>query len=356
MYCCINCFKDAQIKAIIEGYKSIDNCDFCGEKNAYVYQIGTDTAISEPFDGLLDVYSAVASLPDTFPKDNTDLIKNILYNKWNIFNVEPDRIYRLITSICHEKYGERPELFDTPVGIAKSQDQNYLEEKAIIKNYSWADFVVSIKQKNRFHTDHMNKGVLDLFIEYVLKTYKIGDKFYRARICPSKNGFSIDEMGAPPPHLATAGRVNPEGISVLYLADTEKTALHEVRAGVHDYVTIGCFELLKDMGIINLADMDKISPFTEIDYTQHAVNKEHLRMISQEVAKPLRRQDSPLDYLPTQYISDFIKSKGYDGIKYISTMCPDGVNLAIFDESLFRCISTNVCEIKSLEYSHNKVK
>ena len=350
MYCCVNCFKDAEIKAIIQSYNITGDCEFCGEKNVSVYQIGIDTAISDLLDGLLDVYTTVASLPIVFPKDSTDLIKNILYNKWHIFNVEPDHIYRLITSICCDRYKGQPELFDTPVGILQSQDQNYLENNAIIRNYPWADFVEAIKLKNRFHTDHMNKDVLNLFIGYVRKTYKTGKIFYRARICSSKNGFSINEMGAPPPQLATAGRVNPEGISVLYLADAEKTAIHEVRAGVHDYVTIGCFELLKDMGIINLADIDRISPFTGIDFTQHAVNKEHLRMISQEIAKPIRRHDSLLDYLPTQYISDYIKSKGYEGIKYISTMCPDGVNLAIFDESLFRRIDTTVYEIKSLTY------
>jgi hypothetical protein len=356
MYCCVNCFKDAEIKAIIQSYNITGDCEFCGQKNVSVYEIGIDTTISDLFDGLLDAYTTAASLPNTFPKDSTDLIKNILYNKWYIFNVEPDRIYRLITSICHEKYSDQPKLFNDPVGILQSQDKDYLENNAIIKNYCWADFVVSIKQKNRFHTDHMNKDVLDLFIGYMQKTYKAGDRFYRARICPSKDGFSIDEMGAPPSQSATAGRVNSEGISVLYLADAEKTALHEVRAGVHDYVAIGCFELQRDVEIINLADIDKISPFIGIDFTQHAVNKEHLRMISQEIAKPLRRQDSPLDYLPTQYISDYIKSKGYYGIEYISTMCLDGVNLAIFDKSLFGCISTTVYEIKSLEYSHNKVR
>ena len=356
MYCCVNCFKDAEIKAIIQSYNITDDCDFCGEKSVSVYQIGVDTTISDLFDGLLDVYTTAASLPIAFPKDSTDLIKNILCNKWHIFNVEPDRIYRLITSICCERYNDQPELFDTTVGISQSQDQNYLEKSAIIKNYSWADFVEAIKLKNRFHTDHMNKDVLDLFIGYVRKTYKAGTTFYRARICSTKNGFDISDMGAPPPQLATAGRANPEGISILYLADTVKTTLHEIRAGAYDYVAIGCFELQQDMEIINLADIDKISPFIGIDFTQHAVNIEHLRKISQEIAKPLRRHDSLLDYLPTQYVSDYIKSKGYDGIEYISTMCPDGINLAIFGEGLFRCINKTVYDIKSLTYSYNEVK
>jgi len=356
MYCCVNCFKDAEIKAIIQSYNITGDCDFCKQKSVFVYQIGIDTRIPELFEGLLDVYTTTTSLPGAFPKDSTDLIKNILYSKWHIFNVEPDCIYRLITSICSERYDDQPELFDTTVGILQSQDQDYLENNAIIKNYRWDDFVEEIKRKNRFHTDYMNKDVLNIFIDYVMKPYKTGDKFYRARICPTEKGFPTSEMGAPPPESTTAGRANSEGISILYLADTEKTTLYEIRTGVHDYVTIGCFELQRDIKIINLADIDKISPFIGIDFTQHAVNIEYLRKISQEIAKPLRRHDSLLDYLPTQYVSDYIKSKGYDGIEYMSAMCPDGVNLAIFDKDLFRCINTSVYEVKSLVYSYDKAK
>ena len=47
--------------------------------------------------------------------------------------------------------------------------------------------------------------------------------FYRARVCLDEVGFPKLKMGAPPANLATAGRVNPEGISVLYLANSVRT-------------------------------------------------------------------------------------------------------------------------------------
>lgn len=205
----------------------------------------------------------------------------------------------------------------------------------------------------------MNKEMLNLFIRCVRKSYKAGTVFYRARICSNEAGHSKSLMGAPPTQLATAGRANPEGISILYLADTVKTTLHEIRAGVFDYVTVGKFRLKRDIEIIDLASLNKISPFIGnaigIDYTRHAINIEHLKMISQEIAKPLRRHDSTLDYLPTQYVSDYIKSQGFDGIEYISTMCRDGFNLAIFDESIFKCTKTTVYDIKSLSYSYDPI-
>ena len=147
-------------------------------------------------------------------------------------------------------------------------------------------------------------------------------------------------MGAPPHDKAKGGRVNPAGISILYLSDEAETTLYEIRAGVYDYVTVGCFKLLKDIEVINLANIDRISPFIGIDYgfdlTQYAMNIEHLKMIAQEIAKPLRN-DNTLDYLPPQYISDYIRSKGYNGIEYGSTMRKQGFNLAVFDPMLLRC-------------------
>lgn len=166
-------------------------------------------------------------------------------------------------------------------------------------------------------------------------------------------------MGPPPEAKAKGGRVNPAGISILYLSDSRDTTLYEIRAGVYDYVTVGRFELQKDIEVINLADIDRVSPFIGIDYgfdfMQYATNIEHLKMIGQEIAKPLRN-DNALDYLPTQYISDYVRSKGYDGIEYISTMCKNGVNLAVFNKELFKCTETTVYDIKAISYSYDQLK
>ena len=93
MYCCSNCFDDAEIKAIIEGNTMIGNCDFCGEHNVRVYEIEKESTITELFDGLLEIYTPISDLPVDFPREQTDLIKNILCNNWNIFNLKPDVAY-----------------------------------------------------------------------------------------------------------------------------------------------------------------------------------------------------------------------------------------------------------------------
>ena len=93
----------------------------------------------------------------------------------------------------------------------------------------------------------------------------------------------------------------------------------------------------------------------------HAINKQYLEKLNSEMSKSLRRSDSTLDYVPTQYIVDFIKSiehnnrQEYDGIEYNSTTNPGGYNLAIFDPDIFECISVDVYDIEKLQYTSKKI-
>lgn len=358
MFCCSNCFADTEIKAIINANKQTGTCDFCGSKDVHLYELGKDSTITELFDGLLDIYTPASYLPNDFPHEDTDLIKNILCNNWHIFNLKPAYVYRLITAICCERYKEQPELFNNPVGILQRQDRDYLENNSILKNYSWNDFVEGIKHKNRFHSNYINTDKFFTFLKCTTKPHKAGEVFYRSRICSNKKGYSPEEMGPPPNMKAMDGRVNPIGISIIYLADSLDTTLYEIRAGVYDYVTVGLFQLQKNIEVINLANIDRISPFIGIgygfDFTQYAINIEHLKMIAKEIAKPVRN-DNTLDYLPTQYISDYIRSRGYDGIEYISAMRKNGTNLAVFDKNLFLCTKTNMYDVKSISYSYDRL-
>ncbi len=355
MFCCKECFTDVEIKSIIEGKNIKGSCDFCGKHDVYVYEIGKDSTISELFDGILDIYTPVSTLPEDFPHEHIDLIKNILSSNWHIFNLDPDSTYRLLTSICADRYNEQPELFNMPVGIKQIQDKDFLAENSILRNNCWEDFVEGIKRKNRFHGHYINLDKLLIFLRCAVKNRCKGEVLYRSRICPDKKGYKPKDMGAPPSLNAKGGRVNPNGISVLYLSDSKETTLYEIRAGVYDFVTVGSFELLKDIEIVNLAGVDQISPFIGInygfDFIQFAINIEHLSMLAQEIAKPIRN-DNALDYLPTQYICDYIHSQGFDGIEYISTMSKIGSNLAVFDPDLFICTSTKAYDIQSISYSY----
>jgi hypothetical protein len=355
MICCEKCFKDVEIRDVIKRLKQIGTCELCGKRNVHIYNTNINNDLTGMFNDLLDIYTANGELPDDYPYENRNLLKDELCGRWSIFNIDSELAYRAIIEICHERYQEHPEIFNLPIGILELNQKEYLEEYSMLKDFEWEDFVEKIKTKNRFHTDYFNEKVFLYFCDNIRKKYKAGELFYRARICSNESGFTTDMMGAPPADKATAGRANSVGISCLYLADKEITAINEIRAGIYDYVAVGKFVLNEDIEVVDLTMVDQISPFQGIDNTIHAVNKKHLQKISVDIAKPLRRYDSLLDYLPTQYISDFIKSKNFAGIEYKSTMNKSGYNLAIFNEKLFECTAVDVYDIRELKYQYEKL-
>ena len=111
-------------------------------------------------------------MPDGFPREKVDLLKNILSTNWNIFNLEPNYIYRFLINLLSEKYAAQPELFDRPVGIFEMIDDDYLQQYSILGKYQWKDFVKEIKEKNRFHTDIVNKEILSKLLQFSFKKYK----------------------------------------------------------------------------------------------------------------------------------------------------------------------------------------
>ena len=150
-------------------------------------------------------------------------------------------------------------------------------------------------------------------------------------------------MGAPPPLEASFGRGNPEGIPYLYLSSDEETAFYEVKPYLKEYVTIGKFELLKNSKIIDLRTPNIGSPF------KHGAKLERLlmdiillRILGRELSKPLRHEKAQLAYLPTQYLCEFIKSNGYDGIIYQSSLLATGHNILLYLEENSTCIETKL--------------
>ena len=60
--------------------------------------------------------------------------------------------------------------------------------------------------------------------------------------------------------------------------------------------------------------------------------------ISECFSKPVTDEDDTLDYIPTQYISEYAKNLGYDGIAFVSSVFPKvdfddlgGINFVIFN-------------------------
>lgn len=340
MNCCIECFQDTQIQTMIEKNDKKGSCSFCGKENVLVYPVDTQSDLSELISAVLSLYEEA---------EDGELLFEMIVNDWGIFEKSIDSSTDLLAAFCMTIFGDDGYSHNTKARIP----HDYVEQYGIFSGHSWAEFADVIKTKNRFYNSYFKADQFISFLSYSITKYSKGTKFYRARICNDQKGYSKEEMGAPPVRKRKPGRVNPEGIGVLYLASDEQTALNEVRASAFDYVTVGTFELVKEINVVNISGLNSISPMLcQSGLEPLAANIKIFSDIAKEMAKPLRRSDSPLEYLPTQYITEFIKSKGYYGVMYKSTMGTGGDDIAVFDEALFKCIAVHDVEIKEVMYNY----
>lgn len=55
-----------------------------------------------------------------------------------------------------------------------------------------------------------------------------------------------------------------------------------------------------------------------------------LERLGNELTRPVLPKSAAIDYIPSQYLCEFIKKSGYDGVIYKSSVS-EGINLALFD-------------------------
>lgn len=355
------CFNDGIFKSIIQSLHNLDTCEISNVPYTYVYDSVINNELIPYFDQILDVFTPAKYISDVRLVD-VGFIEDII-SRWNLFTVPKKDIKKILIAVCQNSSYYTSELFNEKVTIKELYNHKFMDEQCILKNYNWDDFCDDIKYNNRFHAPEVNLNQLRNLLK--VNQLKISAKsliLYRSRVCDSEHylhGYNKKEdISAPPPNKASAGRTNSEGIPCLYLSADELTTYHEVRARMFDHITVGKFTNVEDLTIVDLTNLDNITPFAdeELDVSWYAVNIEIIKKIAYEISKPMRSFDNVLDYIPTQYVADYIKSLGYDGIKFKSTINKGGINYAFFDSTRLECIGFDTREIAGLEYNTKMLK
>lgn len=372
MRICENCFSDENIKGMIQSEGNIGECDICGARNCFIYDTEKADRLVPYFDEIFSAYSPSSELNADFPENKKAPLAEKMKKDWNLFS--PNRtisdIAKIIKALNPDAYDNHRALFVEKVGVAAFQNKTFLTEHSILRGSTWEAFVHRIKFVNRFHVCDFNEERLEYYCRLLSEIYKKDTLFYRARIKKDNKmvPYDKDHMGAPPSPMATNGRINPRGISCLYLCEDPDTPLYEVRAQHHDYVSVAEFRLINNIVVANLRKIDKINPvildLNESIASDYLINKSLLEKISQAMTRPQRSSDSELEYLPTQYIADFIKSlvnddskeERFRGIAFASAANPGHNNFASFYPEDFE-INDDVrfYEISQLTYKYDEL-
>ena len=128
------------------------------------------------------------------------------------------------------------------------------------------------------------------------------------------------------------------GIPYLYCATDAETAIAEIRPYKHARVCVASFELTKPLNFADLCNPQvTISPFVLIEDDDDDLRllrryMPFLTRMGEELSKPVSPDKSHLEYLPSQYLCEFLKQSGFHGVVYKSSV-GSGLNYAIFDDS-----------------------
>ena len=225
----------------------------------------------------------------------------------------------------------------------------------------WNEFCSYLRKHNRYVLSNKWKR----FIETVLFTAKKREHILmkgavgiRARIGKDEEEewtapLPRKEIEAPPNEKAREGRINPRGISYLYLANDIKTAISEVRPWLKQSVTVGWFGLGRDLTVVDASkDKQDLTIFPEGKIWNPSTEWEPFIWtdINDSFSIPVNVGEEYIYYAPTQYLSECFKNAGYDGIIYKSSLTQDGYNIALFDPKVARLIMARLYDIESISY------
>ncbi len=317
MFCCATCFGDRGLKREIIPIHSdkVGSCSYCQSANE---NLVSPDKLKNYFELLINIYR-----PDD---ESGKTLVEWLKEDWGIFShpsMDLAHAKELLADILDDGQIVRERFCPSDLCISDRLD-------------AWAKLKEELMYKNRFFPrSKMDSDRIEELLPYLLlDNEEILTTWYRSRIQRTEKMYPLEQMGAPPKRFATQGRANPAGIPYLYLASTPETAVSEIRPHTGEFASVAKFSITDHLKIVDLRNPKySISPFLLSDESEIALLRadlEFLINLGNELTRPVLPHSAAIDYIPSQYLCEFIKNFGYHGVQYRSSVS-DGVNLALFD-------------------------
>lgn len=342
---CSSCFDDKDLRAWIRDESDgVRGCYFCGGRDSPTLELKSVT--DRIIDRIERYYSkAVNELPFNSAEggylgpnwDSYDLLNDEIGLELPRDNSGRSLFHAIFQTIEDEVWCE----FDPAV----------LDPGSALW-LSWENFCETVKHKRRFFFHATGKDSEDSYTPAsllafiaeksesigLIKEIPSGTELWRAR--PGiKKGKSVGaaDFGPPPAEYALqSNRMNPAGISLLYLASTINTALKETR---ESEAKVGLWCSTRPLRVLDLRKIPPIPGFFSDATRMDKETIDFLDSFSSDIMKPVARDErNHIDYLPSQVVTEFMRDFNFDGgaldgIAYGSTINSKGWNVALFIDS-----------------------
>ncbi len=311
--CCPECFDDRGLREQIFPFLGPERgqCSFCGTSDVDLLE---PQVLAPYLELVVDAYETA---------DDGKSLAEWMKEDWQLFShtaMDITHAQELLAEILDDG-----EIVRTPMVPAS----RYKSEGLV----QWATLRDEMMYRNRWFLDmSLDTDRLRQLLDH-LPAVGLPGTWYRARIGAGDHAYAIGEMGAPPKRLASHGRANPAGIPYLYLGSTPETAVAEIRPHTGEIACVADFAV-PEIKAVDLRNPRKlVSPFILEDATsigQLRADLPFLERLGEELTRPVLPSGAAIDYIPSQYLCEFIKKSGFDGVVYRSSVS-DGINLALFD-------------------------
>lgn len=353
MNCCVNCFNNPYIIHQIRSEGEIDNCDYCESENIEIVDTGK---LGEYIRECLSKAYINASTDDipfhVYEKmSEIQTIEEIFRWDEEVFSETLENIGRTESLLVDLMNESGPSWHDIAQGAVDEfeggeaflvlKDSFYMPDHNQYQ-YDWNNFTYVVKHVNRFFDVRLDRtreellSSFDKFFKLMAKDIPVGHLIWRGRLNPTgpieNDVQKILECGPPPRKKAISLRMNPSGISYFYGAEDFETSSKEIRDSKESFSIYGLFETTKNLRIVDLSEIPyvQISSIFSHNYDHELHGAKHfLRSFRDEVSKPITPDEAQIEYLPTQILTEYIRIKGYDGVRYGSSLT-DGFNITLF--------------------------
>lgn len=318
-FVCPNCFGDEGVKNFINEFSPDSDewapCSYCAHEQGLHLDWVVEHIFENPFARL--IVEAEGYLPFSYEAggyigttlDSADAL-------WECdLGVESEPLFDDIVAALPDKEWARK-------GDIERDEREALEyiesERSEEKMSEWRKFAHRVKYERRYFflrqfpmEEIAPSHILEELVRVVKDTadeIPCGEVIYRSRV-----GYFCEdaEIKEPPPAKALwSNRMSPAGIPMFYGCYAPEVARRETydktKAKSGDVITVGKFECIKSIGVIDLADFDaKISRMKKPGESALFLRR-FVREIAQRVSKDGQEN---IEYVPTQIFTEYLRMK-----------------------------------------------
>ena len=346
---CADCVFDTALAKVVSRNLTSKTCNYCGGSSG-------NTLIAASFDLIMErIYDSVTKEFGDAQDVNVPWVEG----DWFLSQVFTGEVVSNFDPGWGDELREDIEgAFDPMVHWVNHSDGDWaVSDPSDTLSYGWEAFKSHVQEKTRYlflsePEDEHSSGrpdyipianMLDALgvlcaTEGMVNVVPAGTEFYRVRCVKKTESIStFDDIGVPNVGQASAGRMNPAGISYLYVACDEATAIHEVVDNANRWY-VAKFKAKCDINVIDFTQLPKVPSLfePELYHKRHATYFIH--KFTKDLIEPVTKDGKEhVDYVPTQIVSEYFRYRfrdasgaGIVGLKYPSVKNDGGVNLALF--------------------------